>query len=142
VIGTASTEAKRDFVRGLGAEAGGYGEVGGAVDLALGAVDGEVFDAGLKPLRPGGRMIRYGAIGGKLPTIDAHGLFELKWVTGWPGGRARPEQARADMAVVSALWDRGRLTIAVAARVPLAEVARGYEILDDRADLGRVMLIP
>jgi NADPH2:quinone reductase len=145
VIGTASTEAKRDFVRGLGAEAVGYDEAEGPVDLVLDAVGGEVFDAGLKLLAPGGRMITYGAIGGKLPTVEAHSLFELKWVTGFSmlaWRRARPEQARADMTEVSELWAGGTITTAIAARVPLTEVARAHEILNARANLGRVVLIP
>jgi NADPH2:quinone reductase len=145
VIGTASTEAKRDFVRGLGAEAVGYDEAGGPVDLVLDAVGGEVFDAGLKLLAPGGRMITYGAIGGKLPTVEAHSLFELKWVTGFSmlaWRRARPEQARADVTEVSELWAAGTITTVIAERVPLTEVARAHEILDARANLGRVALIP
>lgn len=86
IIGTASTEAKRHFVRGLGAEAAAYDAVEGPVDLVLDAVGGEVFDAGL---------------------IAA-----------------------------------GEITPVIAERVPLADAARAHEILDARANLGRVVLIP
>jgi NADPH2:quinone reductase len=145
VIGTASTAAKRDFVRSLGAEAAGYDEVEGPVDLVLDAVGGEVFDAGLELLGPGGRMVTYGAVGGKLPTVSAHSLFALKWVTGFSmlaWRRARPERARADMADVARYRADGRLRVAIAERVPLAEVVRAHEILDARANLGRVVLMP
>jgi NADPH2:quinone reductase len=144
-IGTASTEAKRHFVRGLGAEALAYDEVDGPVDLVLDAVGGDVFDAGLKLLAPGGRMITYGAIGGKLPTVEAHSLFELKWVTGFSmlaWRRSFPDRARADMAEISDLFAAGDFTSVVAERVPLADVVRAHEILDARANLGRVVLIP
>ena len=145
VIGTASTAAKRDFVRSLGAEAADYDKVEGPVDLVLDAVGGEVFDAGLELLGPGGRMVTYGAVGGKLPTVAALSLFALKWVTGfsmmaWRQGR--PKQARADMTDVAAFRADGRLRVAIAERVPLAEVVRAHEILDARANLGRVVLIP
>jgi NADPH2:quinone reductase len=145
VIGTASTGAKRDFVRGLGAEAIAYDDVKGPIDLVLDAVGGEVFDAGLKLLAPGGRMVTYGAIGGRLPTVEAHSLFELKWVTGFSmlaWRRAFPGQARADMTAIGAMFAAGEFTSVVAEQVPLTEVARAHEILDARANLGRVVLIP
>jgi NADPH:quinone reductase len=145
VIGTASSEAKLDFVRGLGAEAAGYDDVEGPVDLVLDAVGGDVFDAGLRLLAPGGRMITYGAVSGTLPTVAAHRLFELTWVTGFSmlaWRRAFAPQARAEMSEASDLFTTGRLTAAIAERVPLAEVAHAHEILDARANLGRVVLMP
>jgi NADPH2:quinone reductase len=145
VAGTASTAEKRDFVRRLGAEASTYADVEGPFDLILDAVGGEVFDAGLELLSPGGRMITYGAVSGNLPAVEAHSLFELKWVTGFSllaWRRARPDQARAEMAEAGARFEAGELTPVVAARVPLAEAQRAHEILDARANLGRVVLIP
>jgi NADPH:quinone reductase len=145
VVGTASSGAKRDFVRGLGAEAVDHADAEGPFDLVLDAVGGEVFDAGLRLLAPGGRMITYGAMSGRLPTVEAHSLFELRWVTGFSmlaWRRARPGQARAQMSEISDLFARGELTPVIAARVPLAEVARAHEILDARSNLGRVVLIP
>jgi len=145
VIGTASTEAKRDFVRRLGADATSYAGVEGPIDLVLDAVGGDVFDAGLEVLAPGGRMVTYGAVGGELPTAAARRLYELKWVTGFSmlaHRRAFPAAARADMAEAAALFAAGKLRPVVAERVPLAEVTRAHEILDARANLGRVVLIP
>ncbi|MGQ4516818.1 zinc-binding dehydrogenase [Streptomyces sp. DW26H14] len=55
---------------------------------------------------------------------------------------ARPEQARQDVADVTALAADGTLTMHVHARVPLAEAARAHRPLEDRAHLGRVLLIP
>jgi NADPH2:quinone reductase len=145
VIGTASTEAKREFVRSLGAEAVDYGEVAGPVDIVLDSVGGDVFDAGLEVLAPGGRMVTYGAIGGKLPVVEAHSLYVLKSVTGFSmlaWRAAFPEWARADMAEVSEMWADGRLRVAIAARLPLTEASRVHEILDARANLGRVIVTP
>jgi NADPH:quinone reductase len=90
-------------------------------------------------------MITYGAIGGRLPTVEAPSLYELKWVTGFSmlaWRRAFPGPARADMTAVGAMFAAGEFTSVVAEQVPLTEVARAHEILDARANLGRVVLIP
>jgi NADPH2:quinone reductase len=155
VIGTASTEAKRDYVRSLGAEAvdstdpewpGRVRELApGGVDIVLDSVGGATFDAGVDLLAPLGRMVTYGAIGGTLPTVSAHSLFALKYVAGFSmlAWRAtRPEQVRADMTEVADLFAAGRLRSAVHARLPLADVAKAHEILDARANAGRIVLIP
>jgi NADPH2:quinone reductase len=155
VIGTASTEAKRDFVRSLGAEAvdstdpawaGRVRDLApGGVDIVLDSVGGATFDAGVELLAPLGRMITYGAIGGTVPTVNAHSLFALKYIAGFSmrAWRAeRPEQARADMTEVADLFAEGRLRSAVHARLTLAEAAKAHEILDARANSGRVVLIP
>jgi NADPH:quinone reductase-like Zn-dependent oxidoreductase len=155
VIGTASTEAKRDFVRSLGAEAvdstdpewpGRVRELApGGVDIVLDSVGGATFDAGVDLLAPLGRMVTYGAIGGTLPTVSAHSLFALKYVAGFSmlaWRAARPEQVRADMTEVAGLFAAGRLRSAVHARLPLADVAKAHEILDARANAGRIVLIP
>jgi NADPH2:quinone reductase len=153
VIGTASSQAKRDFVRSLGAEAvdstdpdwaGRVRELApGGADIVLDSVGGKVFDAGMDLLAPRGRMVTYGAITGALPTVAAHSLFQLRYVTGFSlldSRAAFPEQARADMAEVADLWAAGRLHSTVHARFPLAEVAAVHEILDARANLGRVVV--
>jgi NADPH2:quinone reductase len=145
VVGTASTEAKRDFIRGLGAEAATYDDAEGPFDLVLDAVGGKVFDTGLRLLAPGGRMITYGAVSGNLPAVEANSLFELKWVTGFSmlaWRRTHPAQARAEMAEVSTLFEAGDLRPVIAAEVPLSDVTRAHEMLDARSNLGRVVLIP
>jgi NADPH2:quinone reductase len=153
VIGTASTPAKRDFVRSLGAEAVDSADPAwadrvrelapGGADLVLDSVGGQVFDAGVDLLAPLGRMVTYGAITGALPTVAAHSLFQLKYVAGFSmlaWRAARPEQARADMTEVAEMLAAGRLRSVVHARLPLAEVATAHEILDARANLGRVVV--
>jgi len=155
VIGTASTEAKRDFVRSLGALAVDSADPGWAdgvrelapdgVDIVLDSVGGTVFDAGVELLAPLGRMVTYGAIGGVMPTVSALNLFALKQVSGFSmlaWRAARPELALADMAEVADLFAAGRLRSAVHARVPLAQASTAHQILDARANSGRVVLIP
>jgi NADPH2:quinone reductase len=80
-----------------------------------------------------------------VPTVAAHSLFALKYVAGFSmlaWRAARPEQARADMTEVAELFAAGRLRSAVHARLPLADAAKAHEILDARANAGRVVLTP
>lgn len=156
VIGTASAPDKREFVRACGADAvvdstdpawaDAVRTVAPAgVDLVLDSVGGPVFAAGLDLLAPLGRMVTYGAVGGELPTVGAASLFALKEVVGfsvraWQA--ARPDGARADMAEVARLWERGALRPAVHARFGLDEVAEVHRVLDGRANLGRVVAVP
>ena len=87
----------------------------------------------------------YGALSGSLPEISADSLMGLRWVTAfrlasWQA--AEPELARHDTADVTAYAAAGRLDIAVQEHVPLANAARAHELLEDRARIGRVLLIP
>lgn len=146
VIGVASSSEKRAFVRSWGAEAvGATDAVPTGVDVVLDSVGGDVFTAGLALLAPLGRMVTYGAIGGTLPTVAATDLFALKSVTGlstvaWR--KARPEEARADIAEATALVTAGVLRPATHAVLPLSDARTAHEILDARANLGRVVLTP
>jgi NADPH2:quinone reductase len=83
-----------------------------------------------------------GAIGGTLPTIPASSLFGLKSVmgVGMLGWRAaRPGQAKADVAEVAELWRAGNLRTAVDASYPLEKIQQIHEILDRRANQGRLI---
>ena len=53
---------------------------------------------------------------------------------------ARPDGARADMAEVARLWERGALRPAVHARFGLDEVVEVHRVLD--GNLGRVVAVP
>jgi NADPH2:quinone reductase len=153
IIGTTSTPAKLEFIGKWGADLAidssdpaWADQVRAAVpdgpDVILDAIGGEVFDRGLELLAPLGRMITYGAIGGTLPTIPASSLFGLKSVmgVGMLGWRtARPDQARADVAEVAELWRAGKLRTAVDSGYPLEKVQQIHEILDRRANQGRLI---
>ena len=144
VIGVSSTEDKRAFVRSLGADAVAVDDLPAGVDVVFDSVGGKVFDAGVDALAPGGRIVTYGAIGGELATANARSLIAVKSVTGfsfraWQA--AFPDRARADMAEVAGLWRAGVLRSAVHARLPFERVAAIHEILDGRANIGRVVAL-
>ncbi|MCA1224350.1 quinone oxidoreductase family protein [Streptomyces sp. 8L] len=158
VIGTASTAAGRAFARETGADAvvdytaadwcdRVRAHAPGGVDVALDTGAGAgVLAATMELLAPFGRAVTYGVASGQpgalpvmsvvggLKSLAGYGLLALR--------SARPEQARQDVADVTALAADGTLTTHVHARVPLAEAARAHRLLEDRAHLGRVLLIP
>jgi NADPH2:quinone reductase len=156
IIGTASSAARLDFIRSIGADAAVNltdedwpdqvrAVAPDGVDTALDAVGGKVFDQGMELLNPLGTMVTYGAITGELPTVGASSLFGLKSVTGVGIVRQatiRPAEARADVAEVVRRWQAGDLRPVVDTTYPLAEVARLHEILDARKNLGRLIAIP
>jgi NADPH2:quinone reductase len=155
VIGTASSPARLDFVRSLGAEAVDLTDpdwpaqvralAPDGVDTVLDSVGGRVFDQGLDLVGPLGTMVTYGAITGELPSIPARALFGLRSVTGVSmlGWRAaRPDLARADIAEVGRRWQTGDLRPAVHARYPLADVRDLHRELDARTPLGRLVAVP
>ncbi|MHC3472570.1 quinone oxidoreductase family protein [Streptomyces sp. 7R007] len=159
VIATASSPAKLEFARSLGADAvvdytrpGWPKEVadaagGRGVDLILDSVGGDVLLAGTGLLAPGGRLVFYGSAGGgtdvpKVPVLD---LIALKSVTGFSLSawqRLHPRQYSDGLADLTAHLTAGRLTAAVHARLPLEEAAKGHEIIESRAHQGRVVLLP
>jgi NADPH2:quinone reductase len=60
-------------------------------------------------------------------------------ITGWRA--ARPDQAKADIAEVADLWRTGTLRTAVDASYPLEKVQQIHEVLDRRANQGRLIAI-
>ncbi|MFC4942236.1 quinone oxidoreductase family protein [Pseudonocardia sp. GCM10023141] len=156
VIGTASNPEKRAFVEALGADATVDSRdpdwpalVAAAapdgVDVVLDAIGGRVFDQGVELLAPEGRIVAYGAIGGTLPTVSARLLFAGKHATGvsltaWRA--ARPRLADADIAEFAELLDAGKVRSHVHSTHALADVRHVHELLDARANLGRVVVRP
>lgn len=156
VIATAGTTAKLDFARRHGADIGiNYSDdnwpdqvraaVPAGVDVILDSIGGQTLLRGLDLLAPFGRTVGYGAASGDLPDIPLTSLFALKNVVGFsalPWRAARPDQARAEMTEIARYFADGALRTTVHATFPLAEAAEAHQILEDRAHLGRVLLVP
>ncbi|MCF1595376.1 quinone oxidoreductase family protein [Streptomyces muensis] len=159
VIGTAGESGKREFARAVGADAvvdhrsptwaeevreltGGRGP-----DLILDGVGAEVLQQGVRLLAPGGRLVFYGSSGGELeiPRVSVMDLIGIKYVTGfalsaWRLGR--PQEYEAGVAELTRLLADGQVKSAVHARLPLERAAEAHTLLEARAQLGRVVLIP
>ncbi|QYN40000.1 zinc-binding dehydrogenase [Pseudonocardia sp. DSM 110487] len=155
VVATASSAAKLDFVRGLGADVAiDYTDpdwpervraaVPGGVDLVLDSVSGPMLERTIDLLAPLGRVVVYGAAGGEPGAVPAT-LYALRSIVGFSllaWRAARPELARADVTDVAEHAAAGKLHTAVHARLPLTEAAKAHQILEGREQLGRVLLVP
>ena len=111
----------------------------------LDAVGGDILQRSFEVLAPFGRAVTYGAASGDLISVPVTSIFALKSLAGFnltAWRMARPEQARAEMDELAGYFAAGKLTTAVHATVPLAEAAEAHRLLDDRAALGRVLLVP
>ncbi|MBV2155366.1 zinc-binding dehydrogenase [Kitasatospora sp. SUK 42] len=156
VIATAGSAAKLDFVRALGADAAvDYrspdwpervrAAAPGGVDLVLDSVGGDVLQRSFEVLAPLGRVVLYGAADGQPGSVPVMRLFRLNEALGFSllaWRAARPEQARRDVEEITRHFATGRLATTVHARVPLAEAATAHRLLEERANLGRVLLLP
>lgn len=146
VVAAVSSAAKAAFVRGLGAdEVVQYEDAdwGAAYDVVLDGVGGDLLGPAVRALATGGRLVAYSSGGG---TVEAYELllrgasligFQMRAVAlGHPDLYARWRRE---------LWelrDAGALRTAVHARIPLAEAARAHAVIEQRRNLGKVVLVP
>lgn len=156
VIATAGSPAKLDFLGGLGADvtvnhrqADWADQVRkaapGGIDVALEAVGGEMLRDSIGLLAPFGRVVVFGASAGELASVPVRSLFALKTMAGFSllaWRAAAPERARADIAELTGLLQTGKLQAATATVLPLAQAAEAHRLLEDRAVLGRLLLVP
>ncbi|MEU4199015.1 zinc-binding dehydrogenase [Streptomyces sp. NPDC026294] len=146
VVAAVGSAAKADFLYGLGAdEVVTYEEAswGEPVDIVLDGVGGELLPRAVAALAPGGRLVFFASGGGTVPAYDL--LAGSKTITGLTMARFAATRPELYARHGAELWDHffaGRLRAAVHARVPLAEAARAHEIIEARANLGKVVLIP
>ncbi|MER7156268.1 quinone oxidoreductase family protein [Streptomyces lydicus] len=146
VVAAVSSAAKAEFLYGLGADEvvtydqDSWGE---PADIVLDGVGGELLPRALAAVAEGGRLIFFNSGGGTVPAYEL--LAGSKTVTGLTMRRfttvhrERYEQHRAQ------LWElagAGRLRAAVHAELPLEEAAKAHEIIEARANLGKVVLRP
>jgi NADPH:quinone reductase-like Zn-dependent oxidoreductase len=148
VYATASTEEKLEHARSLGAdhtinyEEEDFSraikeETESGVDMVVDHVGAATWDESLKSLAKGGRIVTCGATTG--PNPDA-GLNRIFWnqlsVIG--STMATPEQAEEALELV---WD-GTFEPEVAEVLPMSETARAHEIIEEREDFGKVVVVP
>jgi NADPH:quinone reductase-like Zn-dependent oxidoreductase len=156
VIATAGSPAKLALAKELGADiAVDHGQPGwddqvrsaapGGVDVALDAVGGETLHRSLGLLAPSGRAVVFGASAGELTSVPVRSLFGLKSVTGFSllaWRAADPEAVRAGIAELSGWFESGELRAVTGATLPLAEVSRAHQLLEERSVPGRLLLVP
>ncbi|MER5813026.1 zinc-binding dehydrogenase [Streptomyces sp. NPDC002033] len=146
VVAAVSSAAKAGFVRGLGADRVVLYEDadwGAPYDVILDGVGGELLAPAVRALATGGRIVAFSSGGG---TVEAYELLVR-------GASMIGFQMRAIATGKPELYDRwrrelwqlhaaGTLRPAVHELIPLAEAARAHAAIEDRRNLGKVVLVP
>ncbi|MEV6555578.1 zinc-binding dehydrogenase [Nocardia sp. NPDC051756] len=146
VVGAVSDQAKAEFVRGLGAdEVIEYGQEswGQPVDYVLDAVGGDLLGPAIAAVAPGGRLVAYSSGGGTIQAYDL--LVGAKSVIGFQIARIAQRQPDLLDQWRQELWQyvaSDQLRPVVHAEFALDDVAEAHALIEDRGNLGKVVLIP
>ncbi|MGW2255592.1 quinone oxidoreductase family protein [Kitasatospora sp. NPDC001660] len=156
VIAAASGPEKAEFARSLGADvaidyrAEDWAEQisaatdGRGVDIVLETVGGDVLRSCVPLLAQFGRMVVYGTASGDVPSVNIMDIFDNRTVTGFSmwGLMRRPEVMEAGAKHLLELVASGQVKPAVHAKLPLEQADKAHELMEARAQLGRVVLVP
>jgi NADPH2:quinone reductase len=158
VIGTASSESKRELALELGAdvavdvtredlaEALIAANDGHRVDIVLEMTGGRVFDASLKALAPFGRLVTYGIASREPNTVASGALMgRSQSVVGFwlMHCLRRPREMVAEpLQDLFARTASGELRVVEAEVYPLSEARRAHEDLRARRTTGKLVLDP
>lgn len=161
VIGIASTAAKRDLARSLGADAtvdAGAGDLGAAireanggakVDVVLEMVGGPTFDASLRALARFGRLVTFGMASRQAATpVDPASLMVgSKSIVGfWLVDAMTPDRLPgmvvAPLQELVSMTASGRLVPLAGHSYPLADARQAHEDMRARRTTGKVILTP
>lgn len=149
VIATSSADRKLAKARELGATATfNHAELppediarevrkltGAGADVVVDSVGERTWDASLKALRPGGRLVTCGATSGPMVSLDIRRLFWFQWsILGSTMG------SRAEFAQVMQLGNAGKLWPVVDSVVPLALGAAAYRRMATGDQLGKLVI--
>lgn len=147
VVGTASSDAKRDAVRSLGADLAiePTPEAIAALDRPVDRIYhtiGALFDAGLGKLAPLGAILLYGAADGVMPSLDASKIGAL-----WNGSRRLLGFSIYDLLAQEADGGKAAFDALLAggfqpevASYPLERAADAHRDVADRKTQGKVIL--
>ncbi len=131
-----ASEKLVERIKALTADAG--------VDVVYDAVGGDVFDACLRGIAWGGRLLIIGFASGRIPEIPANRLL-LKSASAvgvfWGAFAARdPVKNRANFDRLFELVAAGKLEPAIGARYSLADAARAIEDMENRKIVGKAIV--
>jgi NADPH2:quinone reductase len=116
---------------------------GVGVDLVVDMVGGDVFDAAIRAIRPGGRIAIVGFASGRIPAIKANYLL-IKRLTaiGSPlttGGDAMRDKAMAEL---FRLYQAGGLRPVISARVAFDDWRDAFRRFRERRVTGKIVMVP
>jgi NADPH:quinone reductase len=135
---------------------------GRGADVIYDPVGGAAFDTSLRCIAPEGRLIPMGFASGVIPQIPANILlvknatvigFYYGYYNGWGGkGKPTPKEAAAlakrqamvaDAQVELMRWfTEGKLKATVAATLDLADWVKAFKLIEERAVVGKAVLVP
>jgi NADPH2:quinone reductase len=156
VIGTASSESKRELARQLGADVvlnytqEGWTEQvkqatgGKGADIILEMAGGEIARQSLQCLAPFGRMVVFGAASGEIVQFSGIQLMYKNqsiigyWLTAW---LSRPDRIAAASRDLMGYLASGKLHIIVGNTFPLAQAAEAHRAIAARKTTGKVVLL-
>ena len=149
VVAAAGSAEKLEVCRELGAsEAYVYDKLPEDLkaDVVVDPVGGRLFSQGIARLRPLGVLLALGSAAGPWPETNPGLLVGRNvGVQGFYLGRLLrldPELVGAAVGELLALWQTGAFRPLVGAELPLDEVERAHELMESRASVGKVVLIP
>ena len=148
VIATASSDEKRTFALGVGAdEALGYDQLDDVrVDLVIDPVGGEVFTRSLPLLNPLGAIVAVGFAGGLWTDPSVQWLVGRNAsVVGVYLGRLmklQPQLVHECAIELLALWAQNEIDPIVGATFPLADAGAAHALIEGRRHVGKVVLEP
>jgi NADPH2:quinone reductase len=156
VIGTASSSAKLDHARELGAIAVDYtaddwpqqvleANGGRGVDLVLDSVGGDIARQSFDCIATFGRMVSFGAASGAPVEVNAISLMtQNQSVTGYSliGPLQRPEPVNTDIKELLDHLCAARLHVTIGNALPLAQAAEAHRAISDRRTIGSTLLLP
>jgi len=156
-FGTASSDEKLARLAQLGLDHGiNYTKIdyesavmemtgGEGVDIVFEMLGGEHTAKSTRCLRALGRMIIYGTASGQAPQFDFPGMFQRNasvhalWLTPMSQHREHMTQAWEDMLPWLA---EGKLHPIVGHQLPLAQAAEAHQLLLERKNFGKIVLLP
>lgn len=119
---------------------------GAGADVALDPVGGAVFDATVRALAPGGRLLVVGFTSGGMGTVPANIVLikEISVIGVRAGefGRRNPGEMRAAMKRMFGWFAEGKIMPRVARAYPLEEAAKALMALEERSFIGKLVVTP
>ncbi|MGH6872587.1 MAG: NADPH:quinone oxidoreductase family protein [Rhizomicrobium sp.] len=156
VIATASTDAKRSFLKDYGASLvlppSGFRDAvkeftaGAGADVIYDPVGGDVFDESVRCIAFNGRLLVIGFTSGRIPTIAANMPlikgFSVVGVRAGEYGRKDPAKGRENIAAIDRLLAEKKIRPHIGARFPLARAIDAMRALQSRAIIGKAIVEP
>ncbi len=119
---------------------------GAGVDLVMDMVGGDIFDAALRAIRPGGRIAIVGFAGGRIPEIKANYLLVKRLTaigspltSGRGDTKALKDQAMAEL---FALYETGKLKPVISEQFAFEEWRDAFRRFKERKVTGKIVMLP